>query len=447
MPVELSPAAVREALAGLTARDAQGARDASAALDWLGASDLDVDSVTISRYDLQLMLWYALPRKWLCSLDEKRAIAGALGSFFERVGATAYATLCRSHEVDSLLATWEADEPDAHERLTGLLEASGLEPPDTASVEWGAVMGPVEADLRHRVALALEREIEAGRLSPGERGFARRQQRFVEDLVRHPSADEGGRAPLEALREERIERWAISRSETRAAVLRGVGELLSSPRSGPPEAAIRSAMEPLFWLLGQAAEGLRLTQTGALSQALVREAASRYPDWWRHDLFGPPHRESDVGALVELHALARASRLLRRERGRLLLTRRGAKLAAQPADLLDACAAELIDGEDFPAAVQELAAALLLTEPQIPERVLRERVHAAIVEDGWRAEGEPPNAQHVAILIWDLLRPARALGLLDDEGEWGDRRLGLNEVGREGLRRALWWRATSPTGL
>lgn len=445
MPVELSPAAVRDALAEMAARDVQEARAVSGALEWLVPEEPDVDSVTISRYDLQLMLWYELPRKWLCSLDEKRAVAGALGSFFERVGAAAYATLCRSQEVDSLLVAWEREEPDAHERLTGLLQASGLEPPDTASVEWGAVMGPVEAGLRHRVALALEQEVEAGRLNPGERGFARRQQRFVEDVVCCPPAEESGRTPLDALREERIERWAISRSETRAAVLRGVGELLTSPRSGPPEATTQSALEPMHWLLGKAAEAPRLTQTGALSRALVREAASRYPQWWRHDLFGPPHRESDLGALCELHALARASRLLRRERGRLLLTRRGTELAAQPVALLDACTAKLIDGEGFPAAVQELAAAILLTQPQISDHVLGERVHAAIVEDGWRAEGEPPAAQDVAILIWDLLRRARALGLLDDEGEWGERRLRLNQVGREWLRQALWRRASAPT--
>ena len=56
------------------------------------------------------------------------------------------------------------------------------------------------------------------------------------------------------------------------------------------------------WLLEQGVDGLGLTKTHALQRAIVREVAERWPHWWHHELFGPPHREADLPVLVQTHA-------------------------------------------------------------------------------------------------------------------------------------------------
>jgi hypothetical protein len=65
--------------------------------------------------------------------------------------------------------------------------------------------------------------------------------------------------------------------------------------------AVDEATAPARWLLDAAAEGVALTQTHALARVVVREAAERWPGWWDAELFGPPHRETDLAVLSALH--------------------------------------------------------------------------------------------------------------------------------------------------
>lgn len=148
---------------------------------------------------------------------------------------------------------------------------------------------------------------------------------------------------------------------------------------GMPEVA-----EPLRWLLERAGdgEGLRLTQGGALNRALVREAAERYPSWWEADIFGPPHREADLGALEELHELCRRAKLLRLRRGKLLLTPAGRSCLADSTALADAAARGLI-GEGFHSAVAEPVLATLLLHGDAESVSLAAAAHPIVVEHGW----------------------------------------------------------------
>lgn len=436
---------MRRALAELRGEDAEAAVDVEGALEWLGARESDAEPLLVTRYDLQLFLWYQLPRKWLVPLERKQAVADALGRFLERVGAApAYAALCRAEDTRSLLSAWEEEDPDALARFESLLEASGLEPPDTPLLAWGSVMGFTEARLHYEAALALEDAVEEGRLDPGQAGFERRQVAHVEACLREPRADLDGRTPLKAIHEERIERWTEGGSESRREIVHRVASELRGPGPDIPSGAIESALEPLLWLLGLAAEGLQLTQTGALSRALVRAAVERYPRWW-HDRGDLPNREDEVGALRELDDLVRRMRLVRRKGRRLFLTARGAALRADPPRLLAECAGGLLSRKRFAAAVQELAAAVLLAERELEWDALGARVHAAIVADGWHAAGEPPQLRDVRWIVADLVRPARALGLLRDEGVYpAPRRLVLSDPGRLALHAALRARATEP---
>lgn len=192
-----------------------------------------------------------------------------------------------------MLALWEDDDPRAPRRLRELLDASGLEPPDTELLAWGPVMGLIEADTRDRATEALELALEAGK-----RGAART---IVARVLAEPT-DEGTR--LDAIHTERLERWRGRRSEQRRAIVDRVAERLRRPVA--VEAG--DAVEPARWLLECGEEVIALTQTGALARSLVREAVERWPHWWRSDLFGPPHRETDVAPLHRRRRPARRSR-------------------------------------------------------------------------------------------------------------------------------------------
>lgn len=170
----------------------------------------------------------------------------------------------------------------------------------------------------------------------------------------------------------------------------------------------------------------------------MREAAERWPHWWNAELFGPPHRETDVAPLHRLHGLLRDMRLLRRSGRRLLATARGRELREQPDALLAACAEALLAGDSFDAAISELAAALLLIgEPADADR-LAEPIHVAIASDGWHSAGEPPSRSEIAHVVGEFLLRAEPLGIV----VWRERR--LTAAGRGALHHGLRARALGP---
>jgi hypothetical protein len=250
----------------------------------------------LRRYDVQLFVWYALPHKFVASLEQKLEVAVALARMLECLGGRAarYAEVCRSPETDDLLRAWDAEDPAAPQRLRELLDRSGIEPPDTDLLAWGQVVGFEEARVRERVATALEEAIEGGRLSPGSAGFRRRQAEVANAALQEPWDGSDARSRLDAVQAERLERWLERGSAERRAIIERVADIVAAvaPRIEPSVAG--AALEPALWLLERAHHGIALTQTGALNRALVREAAERCPDWWDADLCGPPNREDEV---------------------------------------------------------------------------------------------------------------------------------------------------------
>lgn len=452
MPVELSERELRDAIAVAGEWDREGAQAAQSAFEWMGWEG--EDALFLRRYDVQLFVWYVLPRKYLAELDDKRAVAAALAGTLERLGgrAASYAEVCRSPETEQLLCAWEAEDPAAWQTFRELLDGSGIEPPDTDLLAWGGTMGLEEARVREQVATVLEEAIEAGRLSPGARGFRHRQAEVANAALREPWDGDDGRSRLEAVHAERLERWlqgrpAGGRAERHAIVDRIAAVIAEEPPAIEPNAAC-SALAPTLWLLEQAEEGISLTQTGALNRALVREVAERWPSWWEAELFGPPHREDDVTPLWELHKLLRDLRLLRRKGRDVFATKRGRELAADPAALLAALATELLRGEDFHAACSELAVALILDGALIDYgETLAEQVQPAIAAEGWRCGDDAPGMRDVSWGIAYFLRPAEAIGVLA-RGEGGSRlsrdALLLTPAGRAALTAALRARALAP---
>jgi hypothetical protein len=450
MPVELSERELRDAIAVVGEWDREGAQAAQSAFEWMGWEG--EEPLLLRRYDVQLFVWYVLPRKYLIGLDDKEAVAAALAKTLERLGgqAAGYADVCRAPETRRLLRAWEAEDPVAPRTFRDLLDSSGIEPPDTDQLAWGSVMGFEEARVREQVATALEEAIECGDLTPGGRGFARHQAEVAKAALREPWDGEDGRSRLRAVQDERLEGWLQrgpgGRADARRALLDPIAAAVSAEPPAIDSDGARSALEPTLWLLEQGNDGIGLTHTGALNRALVREVAERWPSWWEADLFSPPDREDDVTPLWELHQLLRELRLLRRKGRRVLTTRRGRELAGEPSALLEALATELLRGEGFYAACAELAVALILDGASAEYgEALAAQVQPAVAAAGWRAGDEPPSVRDISWHIASFLRPAEAIGALVDEGGRSrPSRRQLTLTGRAALTAALRTRALAP---
>ena len=154
-------------------------------------------------------------------------------------------------------------------------------------------------------------------------------------------------------------------------------------------ADIDEATAVVRWLLERGVDGLGLTKTHALQRAIVREAAQRWPQWWRHELFGPPHREADLPVLEETDAALRRMRLMRRQRETLLTTARGRQLLADPEALLKTLHGDL-GGEGFEGAAWLVIEEALHAHGSLESDRLAETVGRLLIVEGWRdADGAP----------------------------------------------------------
>lgn len=105
------------------------------------------------------------------------------------------------------------------------------------------------------------------------------------------------------------------------------------------------------WLLEEGVDGgAGLTKTHALSRAVVRRAAERWPAWWNHELFGPPYREAELPVLQAVHDGLRRMRFMRRRGGLLHTTARGRELLDEPRALLEALWEDVGRGDALDAA-------------------------------------------------------------------------------------------------
>jgi hypothetical protein len=323
---------VQRLIARLSTDGVQLGEDARAAVEWLTADDEEGASAVFTARRLQLFLWYELPRKWLIAPDEHLGVAAALGAFFDESGSrgAALAALCRAQETIQILSG------DGDVEFAALIEASGLEPPDTPMLEWSDLMTIEESLERDAVAEMLEQAVDDAALVPRTTGWRRRQAQLVERYLVTPDV-EG--TPLARIHAARRESWVsqFAAVEERRLVATVIPRIEERPLPSEAEAAI----EPLLWLLERLADGVKLTQTGALPRSLVRDAVDRYPDWWDVDLFGPPHRAAEVYSLDVLHTIVNELNLAYTRRGVLKVGPRGRSLQADPPMLLSVVASAI----------------------------------------------------------------------------------------------------------
>ncbi|MGH3344119.1 MAG: hypothetical protein ACRDPK_14870 [Carbonactinosporaceae bacterium] len=435
-----SDATVGAALDQLRRVDRTVAQNAEAAWNSLTSGE---SLQTVSQLQVQDFLWYHLPVKFLTSLDDKIAVATALGQLFEQVLMPRYADLCTRDTTREVLAAYERDVSEGKEAYRRASEASGVLPPDLPELGWGSPMGAAEAEAFSAVACALELAIASGELRPGVSGWRGRRRERARAYLSQPRPELGGSTHLHLILGERVQEWTNSNAEPRTRMLASVATWLLDDRGVPSGA--ENALAPLSWLLNSTDDSLRLTARGNLARATVLGMTERF-GWWRGRT-NAPQSELDVVEVQVVRDLAESVGALRRRGSRLYLTTTGRRLRGDTSALWEAMVAKLASGDGFPAAVSELALAVLLPGKPLETPDLVETVAQVVAAEGWRERetGSCPDAEAVAVALREIREFLVAMSLVrpPEPSSWPPV-LQLNEVGQAAALAALRARATAP---
>ncbi|MGH3916950.1 MAG: hypothetical protein ACRDTC_26600 [Pseudonocardiaceae bacterium] len=369
-------------------------------LGWLSPDDRDPTSV--SQHDAQQLAWYTAPGKWI-TLDELLPeVATACARLLEMSGRYRGAAALREH-TPAVLAGWARSPQAGIAAYRRAMQATGVQPPDTAILAWAPIMGHDEAGVLDAAKRMLESALDSGALTPGRRGWRATQRDLVDAWLRAPSILFAGRTPIDVVHAERAAHWADAGTTARRAILRAV-----LPRLTMVTGRTSEPVEPLRFLLDAVSNGFALTPTGRLPPALVRDAAARFG--WGLPAF-TIRKESDVTEVVELRDLATRARLIAVRKRQLVLTPTGRAALDDPAQLWNAAAAGWFDHDDFAAHIAEIAAATLLDVPVTAES-LTLTAHGAVAASFRHRDGAQPDHLDARIALWEWLRPGHAFGWL-----------------------------------
>lgn len=234
---------------------------------------------------------------------------------------------------------------------------------------------------------------------------------------------------------EVVERLRTSRSRLWLRVI-DQAELDHSAEDEPtPEVVVA----PYRWLLKRAGGGVRLTQAGYLPPVLVTEAMVALG--WQDDWIGKHNREDLTLPILELRESAQRFGLLRKSRGRLLVTKVGRSLVDDPQLLWWHLAARLPDGRSEPE--RQAGALYLLTVAAGRARddtLLAEGMSILGWVDGTRMPLSPTAAFGATRDTWAAFD---RLGLLPRRARWDEPELPPSEAGIRLARAALLGRADS----
>ena len=101
---------------------------------------------------------------------------------------------------------------------------------------------------------------------------------------------------------------------------------LDEPADDEPDPG--TVVDPYAWFLGRLGEGVRLTQAGYLPPAFVSEVMTTLG--WSEDWIGKQNREDQTLPVLELREAVQRLGLVRKNRGQLLVTKLGRRLADDP---------------------------------------------------------------------------------------------------------------------
>ena len=407
MPVVVSPAEWELAIARAARSGSRSHRQLEQDAEILWGFVDDDDPLVLTRHSVAVTSWYILPRKVIAPRAHLIGTADGFAAILDALGAPHLAAIPRDPVTVQIIDAVEAeDRAAAHHLFVAALDALGVVPPATDELVWGDVMGPVESLALDAATVAVDRAIDAGLVAPSRRGAA----------LSEPSPS--GATQLDGVRWER-RNWWVGNDVERARLLGPLLERAAQASLADVDAGAATAGHRL--VLDAAASRATLTQTGALPRRLAVQAADAFADWWPSGV-RKPASSNEMFALQLAFARLRRLGLVRTAHRRLLTTRAGAALAADPAALLAAlCGALPVDDRPF---VREVAAAVLAGLAREPsrDRAALDREALMITAPGYRdAAGEAPTLQHVTPIVHEVLgelRTLHALAAVDRPGAW-----------------------------
>lgn len=179
---------------------------------------------------------------------------------------------------------------------------------------------------------------------------------------------------------------------------------LTSRQDEPSPSERAAALEPALWFLDHVGDsGLTLTSAGYLKPDDVTAAAAVIPD--AKEWIGKANRESQTFPVLLFRESLQRLKLLRKYRGRLLLTKAGAAARGKPEVLWRHCAERLPVGKDEDFAVQASLLALVYVASAPDQRIPTDSLAEALTYLDWREGGghAPVSADSVAYVCQDTL--------------------------------------------
>ncbi len=444
--VDLDDEDVRGAIERMAGRDLDRGRDAQHVYDTLtwGEGPTRIDQAGLQRW-----LWYELPTKYMT--DEPgymTRLAAVAAELFDELGLGAYAEICRSMLTAGVHAAFDRSRDDGFAAMRKALASSGIDPPDLDSFVWGQVMGVEEATARAAAEHALGEAIADGELVVGGRGWRARQREITERALDGDHPSQPGQTWRTAVVTERIGTWVDAASMRSADLGRRRARLskwLLHPIPPPPDVAER--MAPLTWLLRAFGDEQALTQAGYLNTAFLLTVHAHRP--WE-DPFPtdrPPRTETDAITLHRLRGFLETAGVLRKRRRVLQRTQRGWAMANDPVAAWVALT-EGLGSNPWNRFVTEACGLVLLDgNGPVPEKEVTAAIVGMAGEAGWRTSGDrdaDPSARDVAWAFSDSRALLTLFGLIDMDGDLGDRRYRLTPAGETTMLAMLRVTATRP---
>ncbi|MCC2592065.1 hypothetical protein LKO27_01295 [Tessaracoccus sp. OS52] len=194
--------------------------------------------------------------------------------------------------------------------------------------------------------------------------------------------------------------------------LRGRLTALLSDERGLAHRDLLAALPAFQWFLDRAAAGgLELTSSGYLKPDDVMVACQLVPRHWTG--YGKNNREASAPEVRHFRECLQQVGLLRKVKGRLLLTRAGDAARKDPWELWEHLGGRLIPEAD--GFERDAALLFLLHAATEPGPVSLADVADALTMSGWRVDDEPITSQDFrklpAVGILGNLTPARDVGL------------------------------------
>ncbi|OLT24602.1 hypothetical protein BJF83_06345 [Nocardiopsis sp. CNR-923] len=184
----------------------------------------------------------------------------------------------------------------------------------------------------------------------------------------------------------------------------------ATPEEEPSAAIVRAAVGPYTWLLDHIGDdGVKLTGAGYLPPASVREAAEALNLTGRW--LGMANREVQTLPVLNLRESAQKTGLLRKHKGRLLLTKVGKEAREDPRALWDHLAARMPPTPK--AEVERLGCLVAVLAVAAGSRDVPSEVAAVLTGLGWRVDGGLSVNSSAA---WDAMYEVWAV--LDTMGGW-----------------------------